>query len=370
MSLKIRDVCGPTFFDCLVEYSHKQPGYAEIARTTDDLTERWFVVEFENPNSLTSCVSLNGTMYKDVKLTVRSLKPKEYDDMCGQMDIMKLRTKRFKKLQKGKRLSIVLVSNVSSKVTSDALYKFFGFPGDPIEVAIDRARKVALVAYDTEEQAVVALACDQAILGPAMVRIELYRPDKHGKDLQLLLKVGRTGDITHVGAQTGYVQISEHNTGLGPNSPSISHGTTQAVAPGYYSPQPAAHLSAAPQSSQDFSARPQSAPRQHANVAPPVFNTTFDAHAHAHIPSQHPTYGALPSQSAAHHNDNPFSLGPSTSHQQHQQDNSYARQEQRHDNPYKMPHAAGGVPLGTPQATEDWSTIVPTAKYIVTTEYK
>ena len=383
------------------------------------------MVEFENPNALTACEALNGTSYKDTKLLVRKLTPKEYDDVCGQLGIMKARTKRFKKMQKGKRLSIVLASNVSSKVTSDALYKFFSFPGDPIEVAIDRARKVALIAYDSEEQSVVALACDQAILGPAMIRIELYRPDKHGQDLRLLLKVGRTGDITHVGPQTGYVQISEHNSGLGPVSPNMTRAalgsgggahslapTPATTAPAFYSPQTPLHSSHAQQlapghvahppssvaadtssattaySSSTLASRPQSAPRQHASAAPAVFNTSFGAHppsssssssssaaSSSAAPSSHPYTTPLPYLGAP---DNPYTFHPSSPSASHQQNHPLPPPQQRHppppssqaNPPSNAVAAAAAQHTGVPQATEDWAQIVPTAKYIVTTVYK
>lgn len=367
MALKISEHCGKTSFEHLIEYGPKQPCYEEVARTKDSLSNWWFVAEFENPNSLKTCLEMDGTDYKDHKLKVRSLTSKEYDEICGLFDITKARTKRIKKEMKGKRLTLILASNVSSRVTSDALYKFFSFPGDPVEVTMDRARKIAMIAYDTEEQGVLALACDQAILGPAMVRIELYRPEKHGKDLQFLLKVGHTGDIAHVGAQTGYVQINEraappvpanqqhlppaHVTHQVPQmAPSAAQG--QKYPPGYppgYSQAPAPHVgkpehiathynpqSLAPTPTRGYAAPPAGG---HGNSANPFSLSAAAPPSSSHAPSSHIQ--------------NPISQ-PSAQQAHSQSPNPYAQMQ---------------PPSGRPEPSQkDWSSIVPTAKYTVTTE--
>lgn len=377
MALKIDEHCGRTSFEHLIEYGPKQPCYADVARTTQSVSNWWFLAEFENPNALKTCLAMDGTAYNDNKLTVRALTSKEYDDICGLFDITKARTKRMKKDMKGKRLTIILASNVSSRVTSDALYKFFTFPGDPVEVVMDRARKIALIAYDTEEQGVLALACDQAILGPAMVRIELYRPEKHGKELQFLLKVGHTGDLAHVGAQTGYVQISERNAPAiptGPPGPATNH--PQALAqgpqahpapsmhkypvgypPGYppasagkpdhisthYNPQIApvpqrayaAPSGASGNAGNPFSLSPQKPqPAPHTAAAAPALPPTG-----ARTPPPHP---------------NPYASGSQAPPQTSPVANAYPPQ----------PHQA---PSGRPENQQDWSKLVPTAKYTVTT---
>lgn len=378
MALKIGDTCGKTSFEYLIEYTPKQPCYADVAKTTDTLSNWWFVVEFENPNSLKTCLEMNGTEYKDHKLTVRSLSHAEYDEICGLFDITKARTKRFKKYMKGKRLTIVLASNVSSRVTSDALYKFFSFPGDPVEVAIDRARKIALIAYDTEEQGVVALACDQAILGPAMVRIELYRPEQHGKDLISLLKVGRTGDIAHTGARTGFIQISERNAGMGPDSPATAphrahppHAAPAAVPSGYPPGYPPGF--AAPQASHggggpvhivtNFSAAPSSAHNQAYPAAAPRSGSASNAHSPFSLAPSGTPVAPQPSRAGY-----PSSGAP----EYQQQQNPYTQQHQQ--NPYNQQHSPthqqqrAGPPTGRPETTQqDWSKIIPTAKYTVTT---
>jgi hypothetical protein len=352
IALKIQDTCGKTSFEYLLEYTPKQPCYQDIAKTNDPLTNWWLVVEFENPNALKACVAMDGMVYKGSLLKVRELGHKEYDDTCGMLGIMKARTKQIKKNLKGKRLSIVLASNVSSRVTSDALYKFFSFPGDPIEVTMDRARKLALIAYDTEEQAVIALACDQAILGPAMVRIELYRPEKHGKDLQLLLKVGQTGDLTHVGAQTGYVQISERGSLYAPESPAVSRaaGTPLPYDPRLVAPPP-----------QNSAAPVGHAPRSlYPNTDPTALVTNFGAE-----PAKPPT---LPPKPSAPQSPNPYAHPTSPR-------NPYAHLPASGHSPYppsasaqlKQPAPVAGV---AQPASRDWSSIVPTAKYTVTTEYK
>lgn len=351
-TLKIEDTCGKTSFEYLLEYTPKQPCYADLAKTTDTLTNWWFVVEFENPNALKSCVELNGTPYKDSVLRVRSLAHKEYDDMCGLLGIMKARTKQIKKNMKGKRLSIVLASNVSSRVTSDALYKFFSFPGDPIEVTMDRARKIALIAYDTEEQAVIALACDQAVLGPAIIRIELYRPDKHGKDLQMMLKVGRTGDISHSGVATGYIQISERGVSAAPESPAASRAPG---APPLYDP------------SRHQMPPPAAAPRPQArSLYPDMDRTAIVTNFASPAAAQH---GHSAVSSPPKLPPKPASVSPS-SHNPYA--NAYPQPASSKAAPHPIVKPAPYHPqAGAPQTPpRDWSSIVPTAKYTVTTEYK
>jgi RNA recognition motif-containing protein len=375
-ALKLADICGKTSFDYLLEYTPKQPCYLDLARTSDPLTNWWFVAEFENPNALKQCVDhIDGLIYKDSKLRVRVLSSKEYDDTCGLLGIMKARTKRFKKSLKGKRLSIVLASNVSSRVTSDALYKFFSFPGDPIEVTIDRSRKIALIAYDTEEQAVIAIACDQAVLGPAMIRIELYRPEKHGKDLLPLLKVGQTGDLTHTGAQTGYIQISERNASAAPESPAIP--SRSGAAPPLYDPsRPSLPLGGGQSSPRSLSGYPNLL--NAAAAAPPNTPTSIVTNFGTPMQQQHygvasssqapkvypPVSAGYPSASSSSHNGNPYAQPSSSSSSSSSHGPSHPAPQQ-----HRAP-AQGTQAIGTPQKPEDWSKLVPSAKYTVTTEYK
>jgi hypothetical protein len=383
LCLKIQDTCGRTNFEYLIEYTPKQPCYADLAGTNDTLTNMWFVVEFDNPNALKACVDLNGTSYKESKLRVRGLSHKEYDMYCGLLDIMKSRTKRIKKTMKGLRLTLVLASNVSSRVSSDALYKFFSFPGDPIEITIDRSRKLAMIAYNSEEQGVVACACDQAVLGPAMVRIELYRPDKHGKDLQQLLKVAQTGDILHTGAQTGYVQVSERNTDHVPPSP------LQAQKPQLYDPSmslqlpptavqnPYSNASAAKGSGRPVSMYPALGSSaigssQAAPTLPPSSHATkpYIAPSISHMSPSHtapkPYGGSSPISPSSHAAP---TAGYGYASQPYKQPTSASGQSQplsqSHANPYQ-----GQQSHYTPVAPQNFDKLAPSAKYQVTTEYK
>ena len=407
LSLKIQDTCGKTTFDYLIEYTPKQPCYADLAQTTDTLTNMWFVVEFDNPNALKACLELNGTPYKDTKLRVRSLSHKDYDMYCGLLDIMKSRTKRIKKSLKGLRLTLILASNVSSRVTSDALYKFFSFPGDPIEVAIDRSRKIALIAYKSEEQGVIACASDQAILGPAMVRIELYRPDKHGKDLQQLLKVAQTGDILHTGAQTGYVQVSERGVDQVPPSPLVaqkplpydpskspqppttagqnpysnfSAGKGQGRPVSMYPATGSSALGASAAPAPSHIAPPHAAPStHHAPTAP--YGAPSGSHAASHLspssaapakPSN--PYGAssqshlpyAPASSASHIAPAPVSrlAAASTPTQQPVYPQLAGSQSSHAAAPYQPQQSYA------PVVPQTYDKLAPTAKYQVTTEYK
>lgn len=389
MALKINEHCGRTSFEHLLEYGPKQPCYEDVARTKQTLSNWWFVAEFENPNSLKTCLAMDGTDYKDLKLTVRSLDLKEYDQLCGLFDITKARTKRFKKEMKGKRLTIILASNVSSRVTSDALYKFFTFPGDPVEVAMDRARKIALIAYDTEEQGVLALACDQAILGPAMIRIELYRPEKHGRDLQFLLKVGQTGELSHVGAQTGYVQINERAPVVGqPGLSTHQPGAAAQPVSAPYAPAPGAHHP--PQQKYPAGYPPGYPPSSSSAAKPDQFATHYAPPSHAPVPTRaygpstgghgnpfslsapppsvaagppspaHPT--SAPHAPSASHATSGASAVPQLAAHHHSTDaapSSHAAHPEQ--------HLQNQPPSGRPESSQDWSKIVPTANYTVTT---
>lgn len=344
MALKIQDLCGPTSYESLVHYASKKPCYNDLARTTDELSGYWFICEFENPNSLKACLDLNGTLYKNNRLTVRALTHKEYDDTCGLLGIMKDRTKRLQKTAKDRKLSLVLVSNVSSRVTADVLYKFFCFSGDPIELAIDRVHKLALIAYATEAEALIAVACDQAMLGPALVRIELYLPKKHGPALQNLLKVTRTGDIAHVGPQTGYVQISEVgcpvSTGRAPQS--VAQPPSSQQKPQQQTPSKPNAPAGNPYS-QGWS------PNQ-----PTQAKSSSQAHpgpSHSQQAPQGWPPGYVPPKS--------YNNPPQPSYPPHQ--------GQHGQQPLPSQQHSSQLP---PTSPRDWSSIVPTAKYQVTTEFK